>query len=80
MDQPLCTHYTGGACSVNLLTEKLGIQVEVVIGPAHSPTKNITPIARPMLVHGDLSIRGPCHSKVNQEPSPWKLCLSNLET
>ena len=34
MDQPLCTHYTGGACGVNLLTEELGIQVEVVIGPA----------------------------------------------
>ena len=34
MDQPLCTHYTGGACCVNLLTEELGIQVEVVIGPA----------------------------------------------
>ena len=65
---------------MNLLTEKLGIQVEVVIGPAHSLGKNITPIARPMLVHGDLSIRGPCHSKLNQEPSPWKLCLSNLET
>ena len=34
MDEPLCTHYTGGACSVNRLTEELGIQVEVVIGPA----------------------------------------------
>ena len=34
MDEPLCTHYTGGACGVNLLTEELGIQVEVVIGPA----------------------------------------------
>ena len=37
---------------MNLLTEKLGIQVEVVIGPAHSPSKKITPIARQMLVHG----------------------------
>ena len=36
MDQPLCTHYTGGVCGVNLLTEELGIQVEVVIGPAFS--------------------------------------------
>ena len=77
MDQLLCTHYTGGACGV---TEELGIQVEVVIAPAHSPRKNITPIASQMLVHGDLSIRGLCHSKVTQEPSPWKLCLSNLET
>ena len=34
MDEPLCTHYTGGACGVNRLTEELGIQVEVVIGPA----------------------------------------------
>ena len=52
MDQPLCTDYTGGACGVNLLTEELGIQVEEVIGPAHSPSKKITPIARQMLVHG----------------------------
>ena len=56
MDQPLCTQYTGGVCGVNLLTEELGIQVEVVIGPAHSPSKNITPIASQMLVHGDLFV------------------------
>ena len=56
MDQPLCTHYTGGACGVNLLTEEFGIQVEVVIGPAHSPSENITPIASEMLVHGDLFV------------------------
>ena len=56
MDQPLCTHYTAGACGVNLLTEEFEIQVEVVIGPAHSPSKNITPIASQMSVHGDLFV------------------------
>ena len=41
---------------MNLLTEELWIQVEVVIGPAHSPSKNVTPIASQMLVPGDLFV------------------------
>ena len=64
---------------MNLLTEELGIQVEVVIGPAHSPSKKHHSYCKSN-VSAWRSIRGPCHSKVTQEPSPWKLCLSNLET
>jgi len=53
MDQPLCTHYTGSACGVNLLTEELGIQVEVVVSPAeilyHFRLLNLLKSCRPTL-------------------------------